>query len=107
MKYCSFCGSELTDQAVVCIKCGCSVRASPVLPDRGPAPVDVADTGIVVLCVLFPIIGLIMWALKKDETPNAAKAYGKAALITVCVGVGLVIVLCLIAVVGIFSLARI
>lgn len=29
MKYCSNCGAEIADQAVVCPKCGCAVSLSP------------------------------------------------------------------------------
>lgn len=29
MKYCSNCGTEIADQAVVCPKCGCAVALSP------------------------------------------------------------------------------
>ena len=31
MKYCSHCGKELMDEAVVCIKCGCPVGVAPVV----------------------------------------------------------------------------
>ncbi len=35
MKYCVHCGNEIHDEAVVCVKCGCSVEA--------PKPVTVND----------------------------------------------------------------
>jgi len=80
MKYCSKCGYELIDEAVACTKCGCGVNichnTKPVTPAK-----DEADTGLIILSVIIPIIGLVLWALKNNETPNAAKAYGTAALI--------------------------
>lgn len=35
MKFCSHCGAELRDEAILCTKCGCSVNAAPV---RTPEP---------------------------------------------------------------------
>lgn len=32
MKYCQFCGNELHDEAVVCVKCGRSVASLPQQP---------------------------------------------------------------------------
>ena len=52
---------------------------------------DKADTALIVLCVIVPIVGLILWALKRNETPKAAGAYGKAALIAFCVKTALVL----------------
>lgn len=34
MKYCSKCGNELLDEAVICPKCGCPVRAEDLYTDR-------------------------------------------------------------------------
>lgn len=80
MKYCSKCGHELVDAAVVCTACGCSVGFSGGSKRIDP-PKDEADTGLLVLCIIIPVVGFILWALKYQETPKAAKTYGIAALI--------------------------
>lgn len=43
---------------------------------------DRANVGLVILSVLFPIVGLILFFVKKKETPKAAKAYIIAAVIS-------------------------
>ena len=54
MKYCTHCGAEMLDDAVVCVKCGCS--------DKPPAKKD--DTMKLVVKI-FMILGCISfgWAL--------------------------------------------
>ncbi|MBQ4111145.1 MAG: zinc ribbon domain-containing protein [Clostridia bacterium] len=88
MKYCSKCGNELIDEAIVCTNCGCGVNphrtAKADIPEK-----DEADVGLIILSAIVPIIGFILWALKYKDTPNAARTYGTAALI-VC-GVWIVI----------------
>lgn len=87
MKFCSKCGKEIADEAVVCIHCGCAIyNVHPNAPSNEKE--DKADAALVVLCVLFPLVGLILWAIKHDESPHAAATYGKAALITVCAVIG-------------------
>ena len=56
MKYCSQCGKELVDEAVVCPNCGCAVQA-PVSQQE-----DKPSTVLNILAFLFPVIGLILFA---------------------------------------------
>ena len=37
MKYCSKCGAEIHDEAVICVKCGCSVAPQPQTQVAAPA----------------------------------------------------------------------
>lgn len=53
MKYCSHCGSEIHDEAVICVKCGCSVE-----PVRQATASNKDDTLITVIKI-FMIIGCI------------------------------------------------
>ena len=55
MKYCSQCGKELVDEAVVCPNCGCAVQA-PVSQQE-----DKPSTVLNILAFLFPVIGLILF----------------------------------------------
>lgn len=80
--FCSKCGKEINDDAVICIHCGCSVnnRSSVVKNDA-----DAPSTGFAVLGFLIPIVGLILYLVNKDTYPQKAKSAGKGALIGFCV----------------------
>lgn len=82
MKFCSHCGKEIMDAAVICPHCGCSVGAVSSEP-------DVPSTGLNILSLLFPLVGLILYLVYQEKTPNKAKAIGKFALIGVGVAVAL------------------
>lgn len=73
MKYCSHCGKEVVDEAVVCPSCGCATGNTNVVE-------DVPSTGLNVLAFVFPVIGLIMYLMDKDKAPTKAKSMGKWAL---------------------------
>ena len=83
MKYCSKCGKELFDEAVICPNCGCAVDGSVKISTKNDAP----NMGFAVLGFFFPIIGFILWLVMKDDTPLKAKSAGKGALIGLVVGV--------------------
>ena len=71
MKYCSQCGKELVDEAVVCPNCGCAVQAPVSQQEDKPSTV------------------LNILAFFQKTTPVRAKAIGKWALIGFIVGVAL------------------
>lgn len=79
MKFCSKCGHELVDEAVVCVNCGCSV-ADPATP-AAPAVADAPNMGLAVLGFFIPLVGLILYLINKDTAPKKAKSAGKGALI--------------------------
>lgn len=84
MKYCTKCGNELIDEAVVCTKCGCYAQSVTVQNTFSDQPIkDEADVGLIVLSALIPLVGFILWAVKNSETPIAARKYGLTALIAV------------------------
>ena len=80
MKYCSHCGKEIMDAAVVCPHCGCSVNDGQTIDDT-------PSTGLNIISFLFPLVGLILYLVYHDKTPQRATAIGKWALIGVGVGV--------------------
>ena len=86
MKFCSKCGKEIMDEAVVCPNCGCAV----VAPNQYN-PVNRADdevsVGLVILSILIPLFGVIYWPVKHKETPKKAKACGIAGIISWAVGI--------------------
>lgn len=79
MKFCSKCGKEISEEAVVCVHCGCSVAPNKVVENDAP------NMGFAILGFFIPVVGLILYLMWKDQTPLKAKSAGKGALI----GVGL------------------
>lgn len=78
MKFCSKCGNELVDEAVVCTRCGCAVvGAKPVVSSEN----DEISVGLCILAALIPLFGFIYWPVKHKETPNRAKAVGITAIV--------------------------
>ncbi len=89
MTFCSKCGKEINDDAVICIHCGCSVDA------KHKTPSVVSDSssfgwGLLGFCV--PIVGLILWLIWKNDTPLKAKSAGIGALVSVIASVILYII---------------
>ena len=85
MKFCSKCGKEIMDEAVICPNCGCSVSSTE-------KELDAPSTGFAVLGFFIPLIGMILYLVLKDKMPLKAKSAGKGALIGVCVSVVLGII---------------
>lgn len=52
MKYCTHCGAEMLDDAVVCVKCGCAVDE--------PAKATDNDGTMKLLVKIFMILGCIL-----------------------------------------------
>lgn len=82
MKYCPKCGKELFDEAVVCPGCGC---AQPNTTAQAHA--DSSSFGYALLGFCVPLVGLILWILWKDSTPQRANSAGKGALVSVIASV--------------------
>ena len=74
---------------------------------RNPGVVeeDKANVGLVILSVFIPIVGIILWAVKKKETPKAAKSYGLAGLIVFIVNFVLSIIISIAMFAGSFAVA--
>ena len=58
MKFCSKCGAEMFDDAVICVKCGC-----PVESVAAPAGAVSSGTGVSTAAKVFMIIGTVLMAL--------------------------------------------
>lgn len=84
MKYCSKCGNEVDDEAVICPKCGCAIGDNKV---AATGKNDAPSFGFALLGFLIPIVGLILYLIWKNDTPLKAKSAGKGALIGVIVSV--------------------
>ena len=79
MKFCQHCGAEIKDEAVICVKCGCSVATNNTAVEEVD---DSVSAGFVVLSVLIPLFGIIYWPVNAKKRPKCAKACGIAALIS-------------------------
>ena len=78
MKFCTKCGKEIMDEAVICPNCGCAV-ANAVVPKQ---PVeDKVSVGLCILAALLPLFGIIYWPVKHKETPKKAQAVGITAIV--------------------------
>ena len=102
MKFCSKCGKELCEEAVVCPNCGCAVANTTQFNQKNDVE-DEVSIGFVILSVLIPLFGVIYWALKHKETPKKAKACGIAAIISWAVGILFSVISMLLSLGSIFS----
>lgn len=85
MKYCSKCGKEVHDEAIICPQCGCAIAPLPPVTQQRPEA-DEASVGLCILAFFVPLFGLIYWAVKCKDTPKRANAIGITALISWIIG---------------------
>ena len=79
MKFCTKCGKELLDEAVICTNCGCAVGGANGLYEIANQN-DAPSAGFAVLGFFIPIVGFILYLVFSDSTPLKAKSAGKGAL---------------------------
>lgn len=85
MKFCSRCGKEIFDEAIVCPHCGVSAK-NQVEADDAPNPL------FNVLSFFIPIVGLILYLVYEKRFPQKDKSAGKWALIGLCAEIAVSIV---------------
>lgn len=88
-KYCSHCGKEIQEEAVICPHCGCAVEGKGYAFSNER---DETTTGLKIACFLIPLAGLIIYLTSHDRTPKKANDAGKFALF----GLGIGVVSCII-----------
>ena len=83
---CSNCGSEIMPGAQFCQVCGATQPMQQGYPNNGQpmyqqpmyqneqASTEDASIGLKIVSFLIPIVGLILWAVKKKDEPVAAKS---------------------------------
>lgn len=96
--FCTGCGKALALDEKFCSACGkerptpvASAQPTyqqPVYPQMGYVQ-DAPSGGMMALGFFFPIVGLILYLVWKDQTPLKAKSAGKGALIGFIVGMAL------------------
>ncbi len=81
---CNNCGVEIPYGSRICPTCGAPQTQQPTTGYEQSYGQHVsmkdAGTGLKVLSFLFPIIGIILWAVKRTNAPVAAKSYLKWGL---------------------------
>jgi hypothetical protein len=92
MKFCSKCGAEVHDDAIVCLKCGCSVANTNQQTVSIVNPNDASSGGFAALGFFFPVVGLILWIIWNNTSPLKAKSCGKGALIGFIVSIVVAII---------------
>ena len=86
MKFCTRCGKELADEAIVCVGCGCSQKNNIYYKDG-----DSKSFGWALLGFFVPLVGLILYLVWNDSYPMRAKSSGKGTLAGAVTGVVLTV----------------
>lgn len=76
--FCKNCGKEIDPHAAICIHCGVKVKNSAD---------DKPNMLLNVVSCCFPIVGLILYFVWKDEKPNSAKGVCYGALVGTALGI--------------------
>lgn len=86
--YCTTCGKEIHKDAIICVHCGSSTKNNT----GKMASNDDGNIGWLFLGLFFPMIGLILYLIWKDEKPKSSHQAGKGALIGVIISVVMYII---------------
>jgi len=74
---CSECGKEMSENAVSCPNCGAKNRNNS----------EKAPIGLMIICFLIPIIGIIIFAINVSSRPKYAKGCLIASLLPIIIAV--------------------
>ncbi len=97
--FCSSCGETIPAGSQFCPKCG---AANPY-PAQYTTP-DSPSAGLAILGFFFPVIGLVLYLVFKDQTPLKAKSCGMGALTGFIFGVAASVIIVILYVVFIASM---
>lgn len=93
--YCSNCGNELNEKAVICPKCGCisnpemynaafdAVRNNNNGNIQQTEKHDTPNPGFSILAFLIPLFGIVIYIADHKKTPVACKRYLTWSLISI------------------------
>lgn len=91
MRYCSHCGHEVADNAIMCIHCGCSLDGRPAQN----APLDPLSIIGFVVSFFNPVVGLILSLIAhgnvKQQDNKLNKNFAKAGIIISSVELALIV----------------
>ena len=83
--YCKNCGKEVSDNAVVCIHCGCAIDKKPVSTMSGESKTGLGALLGVFLGLIGLIIGLCMYPAESVERKTFVKGWGIAFTISIAI----------------------
>lgn len=95
MKYCTHCGAEMHDEAVVCIKCGCAAQPVNTAANVSNNKNDVAVAAII-FAFLFPLLGFILGCVglgKSGKLNGEGQGISVAAILISLINITLSLVL--------------
>lgn len=81
--FCKICGKELHENAIVCPGCGCETGKIPSYVKECPSKKDKGSFWWGFLGFMFPLVGLILYIVWRDDYPKRGKSAGLGALISV------------------------
>ena len=58
MKYCSKCGAQMVDEAVICVKCGCAVMPMPSVNEKAASQ---KSSVLKNLAFVFMLLSVVFW----------------------------------------------
>lgn len=110
MKYCSNCGKEISDNAIICVHCGCAVSKAAVVEAQVKRFNVLGLVGFIISVVSFfvtlygitPILGIIFSAvaMKQANNPSSPKGKGFAIAGLVLSIVALIYVIIVVLIIG-------
>jgi len=80
MKHCQYCGAEISEQATVCMGCGCPTQESKTTNHLQNIKDNLGCIQAIV-CFIVPIIGFFFYFYWTDSHPKKARLSGIVALI--------------------------
>ena len=105
MKYCSNCGHEVESNAIYCPICGWCFAGDSIPTNYQPQyyNMDAPSVGYGILCFFFPVVGLVLYLVWKDQYPQRAKSCGIGALVSVILTVLIYVCYFIVAIIAISS----
>lgn len=80
MKFCTHCGKEMMNDAVVCTNCGCAVNG--VSSTKGAVTGDdIPNGGLNAVAFFIPLVGFVLYCIMQGRTPRKANQIGVFALV--------------------------
>lgn len=76
--FCTNCGKEINPEAIICVHCGAPTKNNVSKVASGS---DDGGALWLIVGLLIPVVGLILYLVWKEEKPRTASQAGKGALI--------------------------
>ncbi len=99
-KFCSNCGNEVVDEAVICPKCGVSTGQNTAVSNNNNGTSNGMATAGFVLSFFVPLLGLIfsILGLKKVKETSAGKGLATAGIIISSIALFITLIMIIVSV---------